>query len=173
MDNLRMVAAAGSGKSKIIRWIFNGVSLVGEAKIQFMRHRKHFMSITRANRLMYRTNSSTDFRGFTIRGIFKIRRFAPRMTRQEMCVLHNIEALSCNHCCSGQASSITYFNCVFVGLGIPAYNVHAPFFNLCPARMYNIFPHYLINNKIFEKKLPNINCLLWFSLQHCLQHFSY
>ena len=31
--------------------------------------------------------------------------------------------------------------------------------------MYNIFPHYLINCTIFEKKLLNIKCVFWFSLQ--------
>jgi hypothetical protein len=73
MDNLRMAAAAGSSKRKIIRWIFNGVSPVGVATIQFMHHREHCMSITWANMLMYLTNSSTDFRGFIIRGFLKIR----------------------------------------------------------------------------------------------------
>jgi len=63
---------------------------------------------------MYLMNSSTDFRGFIIRGFLKIRRFAPRMTRQAMCVLRHIEARSCNYCCSGQARSITYFECVFI-----------------------------------------------------------
>jgi hypothetical protein len=30
----------------------------------------------------------------------------------------NIEARSCNHCCSGKAISITYSVCVYVALGI-------------------------------------------------------
>ena len=30
----------------------------------------------------------------------------------------NVRALSCNHCCSGKAISITYYECVFVALGI-------------------------------------------------------
>jgi hypothetical protein len=29
-----------------------------------------------------------------------------------------------------------------------------------PAQLYNIFPHYLINGKIFEDKLINIKCVL-------------
>jgi len=48
----------------------------------------------------------------------------------------------------------------------PASNAHAPHCHLCPALLYNIFPHYLINGTIF-KKLLNIKCVFWFSLQ-CL-----
>ena len=39
-------------------------------------------------------------------------------TRQAMYGKRNIEALSCNHCCSGKAISITHSECVFVALGI-------------------------------------------------------
>ena len=35
-----------------------------------------------------------------------------------MYVLRNIGARSCNHCCSGEAISNTYSECVFVALGI-------------------------------------------------------
>jgi hypothetical protein len=35
----------------------------------------------------------------------------------------------------------------------PACNAHAPYFNLWSARLYNIFPHFLINVTIFEKKV--------------------
>jgi len=31
-------------------------------------------------------------------------------------------------------------------------NAHAPYFQLGPVRLYNIFPHYLIKGTIFEKK---------------------
>ena len=34
-----------------------------------------------------------------------------------MYVQRNIEARSCNRCCSGKAMSITYCECVFVALG--------------------------------------------------------
>ena len=33
-----------------------------------------------------------------------------------------------------------------------ACNAHAPYCHLLPTQLYNIFPHYLINNTIFEKK---------------------
>jgi len=50
-------------------------------------------------------------------------------------------------------------------LRYPAFNAHAPYCHLCPAPLYNIFPHYLINGTIFEKKLLNTKCVFWFSLQ--------
>jgi hypothetical protein len=37
-------------------------------------------------------------------------------------------------------------------LRYPAGNAHAPYCNLWAARLYNIFPHYLINGTIFEKE---------------------
>jgi hypothetical protein len=52
----------------------------------------------------------------------------------------------------------------------PACNAHASYCHLWPVRLYNIFPHYLINDTIFNKKkkqqnLLNVKCLFWFSLQ--------
>jgi hypothetical protein len=41
-----------------------------------------------------------------------------KVTRQAKHVQRNIEARSCNHCCSGKAISITHSECVFVALGI-------------------------------------------------------
>jgi hypothetical protein len=37
--------------------------------------------------------------------------------------------------------------------------------HLWPIWLYHIFPHYLINDTIFGKKLLNIKCVFWFSLQ--------
>jgi hypothetical protein len=37
--------------------------------------------------------------------------------------------------------------------------------HLWPVRLYHIFPHYLINGTIFGKKLLNIKCVFWFSVQ--------
>jgi len=52
--------------------------------------------------------------------------------------------------------SITQPVCVCVcvcSLKYPACNAHAPpYCYLWPAPLYNIFPHYLINGTIFEKK---------------------
>jgi hypothetical protein len=50
-------------------------------------------------------------------------------------------------------------------LRYPACKVHAPYCHLRPARLYNIFPHYLINGTIFEETLLNIKRVIWVSLQ--------
>jgi hypothetical protein len=56
--------------------------------------------------------------------------------------------------------------CVCVcSLRYPEYNSHAPYCHLWPAKLYNIFPHYLTNGTIFEKQLLNIKCVFLFSLQ--------
>jgi hypothetical protein len=61
-------------------------------------------------------------------------------------------------------------NCYIIWLrscsfSYPACNAHGPCWLLWPARLYNIFPHYLINGKILEDTLLNIKCAFWFSLQ--------
>jgi hypothetical protein len=38
-------------------------------------------------------------------------------------------------------------------LGYPACNAHAPYCHLCPARLYYIFPRYVINGTIFENSV--------------------
>ena len=52
---------------------------------------------------------------------------------------------------------------VFIcSLRYPACNAHAPYCHLWPDRLYNIFPHYLINSRL-KKKLQMIKCVLIFS----------
>ena len=51
-------------------------------------------------------------------------------------------------------------------LRYPAYNAHVPYILVWSARLYNIFPHYLINGMIFEKgKLLKMKCFFLFTLQ--------
>ena len=51
-------------------------------------------------------------------------------------------------------------------LRYPACNAHAPHCYLWPARLYNIFAHYLINRMIFGGgELSNMKCVFWFPLQ--------
>jgi len=46
-----------------------------------------------------------------------------------------------------------YTTCVCIcSLRYRACYAHASYFNLWPGRLYNTFPHYLINGTIFEKK---------------------
>jgi len=49
-------------------------------------------------------------------------------------------------------------------LRYPARNAHAPYCQLWPASLCNIFPHYVINGMIFEKSYWTQN-VFWFSLQ--------
>ena len=44
-------------------------------------------------------------------------------------------------------------------------NIHLLYCHLWPAPLYNIFPHYLTNDTIFEKKLLRMKCVFWYSLQ--------
>jgi hypothetical protein len=56
-------------------------------------------------------------------------------------------------------------NVCVCSLRYPACNAYAPYYHLWPAPLYKIFPHYLINDMIIEKKLLNTKCVFWFSLQ--------
>ena len=58
-----------------------------------------------------------------------------------------------------------YSVCVFVELGIQ-YAIR-----MWPARLYSIFPYYLINGTIFDKTLLKIKCVFWFSLQLLCETF--
>ena len=43
----------------------------------------------------------------------------------------------------------------------PACNAHAPYFHLWPARVYHIFPHYLINATVLERKVIEPEMCIW------------
>ena len=77
----------------------------------------------------------------------------------------NIEVHSCNYCSSGKAISITYFEHVFVALGIQHAMLmrYIAFYDLPASTLF--FPHYLVNGRISEKYLPNTECVFQFSLQ--------
>ena len=49
-------------------------------------------------------------------------------------------------------SSITQPECVFVALGMQRAMRMRHIIICCPAPLYNIFPHYLINGNIFDKR---------------------
>ena len=54
---------------------------------------------------------------------------------------------------------VTYYEFAFVTLGIQRANVHARYWHLCPARLCNIFPHYLIRGTFFMEKSLNMKCV--------------
>jgi hypothetical protein len=70
--------------------------------------------------------------------------------RQAMYVYRNIEARSCDHCCSGKAMSVTYSECVSLALGIQhAMRIrHFILSSVCTI----FFPRYFINGTIYEKR---------------------
>jgi hypothetical protein len=77
----------------------------------------------------------------SVRALLKIHRlsyYVQLLTRQPMCVWRNIEARSYKHCGSGKAMCYIFWVCV-CRLSYRAYNVHAPYCKLRPARLCNIF----------------------------------
>jgi len=64
----------------------------------------------------------------------------------------NIEARSCNHCCSGKSVKYYTFWVTIWSLRYPACNAHAPYCHLWPVWLYLNFPHYLTNRTIFWRK---------------------
>jgi hypothetical protein len=82
----------------------------------------------------------------------------------------NTEVPSHNHCCRGEGKSMKCYECVSVLL--PSLIrmkfttlLRVIICHLCPVWLYHVFPHYIINDTIFGKKLLDIKCLLWYSLQ--------
>ena len=48
------------------------------------------------------------------------------------------------------------------------------FYHLWPVRLYNIFPHYLVNGMIlWVKTLLNMKCMFWFSVQLLSETFLF
>jgi len=74
-------------------------------------------------------------------------RWEDNITRQAMCMKRNVEVRSCNYWCSWKVISNTYSECGSVALGIQ-YAMRMRHIVMWPARLYNIFPHYLINGTI-------------------------
>jgi hypothetical protein len=111
------------------------------------------------------------------RGLILLRensKVSSSVTGQAVYVWRNIGTHSCNHCCSGKAISNTYSECVSVAFGIQHASAHAPHCHMCPAWLYNIFPHYLIHGKIFEKKVTEHKmCVFDFLYKFSLKYFSF
>ena len=69
-----------------------------------------------------------------------------------------------------QSNKYYIFWACICSLRYTACNAHAPYCHLWPIQLYCIFPHYLVNSKIFKKKLLNIKCVFLVSLQLYLKH---
>jgi hypothetical protein len=89
-----------------------------------------------------------------------------------MYVQHNNEARSCDHCYSGKAVIITSSELCFEPEVSNMHSACAIFYgHLSPAPLYNIFPRYLINGMILEKKVIEFKmCVLIFYMTY-LKHF--
>jgi len=68
------------------------------------------------------------------------------VTEEKQWALHNLSECTCS-------------------LRYPACNAHALYCHLWPARLYYFFAHYLLNDKILEKKSYWTQNVFWFSLQ--------
>ena len=76
-----------------------------------------------------------------------------------MHVKRSVEVRSCNHSCRGKAVSITYSEFVFV-LSCTQHAMRMLHIVICGLSGSTIFfSHYVINGKIFGKKLLNIQCV--------------
>jgi len=83
-------------------------------------------------------------------------------TNQSRSYLNHLVILRCVRVtivCSGE----NILRVCFLALRLNAYNAHEPCCYLRPVWLYNIFPHYLIKGKIFEKKIFKIKCAFWIS----------
>ena len=92
-------------------------------------------------------------------------RFITLIRQNKRGSVRNIEACSCNHCCSGKSNKYYIFWVCVCSLRYPTCNVHMPYCHLWSARLYDNFPHYLIKGALFSKTLLNITCVLRLSLQ--------
>jgi len=76
--------------------------------------------------------------------------------------INNTETCSRNQCRRGKAISISYSECVFAALVIQrAVRVCCIILKSVACLAVTYFTHYLINDTIFGKTLPNINVLIF------------
>jgi len=92
------------------------------------------------------TSNSAEFTNkWSCTFTFPIRLTGVLIYKQNMKLCNRIEVLWTNHCWSGEFHKRYIFWVWVCSLTYPARNAHAPNCNLWSVRLYNIFPHYLIN----------------------------
>ena len=70
-----------------------------------------------------------------------------------------------SHCCSGKNRKYYILSTCVCNLTHPASKAHAPYCHLWSGRLYNIFPHHVINGMIFGKKKVCFDFSLQFSTE--------
>jgi hypothetical protein len=85
-------------------------------------------------------------------------------TRQVMYVQRDIKARSCNNCGSGKSICITNPECVFVAIVIQ-HAIRMRRFVNCDMSYSTTFFHIKRTPFSKNKRLPNMKCVTWFSLQ--------
>ena len=93
--------------------------------------------------------------------------YCQSLTTQAMYVESNIEALPCDNCCCGKAISITYFECVFVALGI-RHAKRVRHIAICGLSGFTIFCHHVI---IYGTIYRTRHVYFDFLYNVCVQHF--
>ena len=82
---------------------------------------------------------------------------------------HNIEARSRSRCCRGKAVHVTCFACVFAALVI---QLVKPMRHVVTCLALTVFSTLSHKGRISRwKKLLNVNCVFWFSVQHLFETF--
>ena len=79
-----------------------------------------------------------------------------------MYVIRNIEACSCNHCCSKEAVSTAHSECVLVALGIHQ-----------ATRMRHIYICGLLDSTGLSKKVTEHEMCFDFLYKFCLKYFKF
>ena len=99
--------------------------------------------------------------------------FATRNDRQCR-YKRNTGERSWNHCCSGKAMSITYYECVFAALVIRhAKRMRRIKLSSVACLALPFFSHRVIKDTIFGRSVLNTQFVFWLSLQILLEIFSF